>query len=118
MKLEAGKRYVLRDGRVTEPMQYESARVDLPWFAMVGIEPVRWASDTGEWYLCDAKSQYDCITEYVEEAAPVTGLSGTVKEITTDADGSRILVIRVKREDLKAYPHNLIDRVVDIKERA
>lgn len=78
MKLEVGKRYVRRDGKISSPMEFDSS----------GDEEVYpWHDNEGHWYteedryVVDGEHMIDLISEYVEPAPePIEG-SSPVDEI-------------------------------------
>ena len=89
MKLERGKRYKTRDGRVTGPL-YEKDSKDCPFGGLVGVLILSWRVNGR--YTRGGESAEDLISEYTEEEQPMFKVGDKVRYLV-DEDAGDIYVI-------------------------
>jgi hypothetical protein len=91
-KIEAGKRYITRSGKITQPVQVDPIR-NQPFMAKIGGD-TKWYSPNGYWLNERDQSEHDLVEEFVEGNSKLTlplkfdkkyvTRDGTIVEMTDD----------------------------------
>ena len=73
MKLEVGKRYVARNGDVTEPLRLKGGdELDHPYAGKVGDAFASWTEDGAWFYDMKNEEELDLVAEFVEPVLTLT----------------------------------------------